>query len=420
MDKLTDMLILFSFLVEAGVLVYLERRIWNTLFTPLVFMILPYTLVLLVTIAVSGNMGFVQFYYPSILFWSVGSIIFFIPSLILGYYYNRKIGLPVHANYNDFELSSAFIWFVRILCLLFVYRFWTVLHTSDELFGSEDFGTDFAGGGLWGHLRELSCAFLALFIYKVDKQHRSYFFYIFIFLLVGLFYQVKGWIIIPCVAGLATRLITGKLKLRLGLVVRTIVLGFLLFQVSYILSFTVGGEEEQVTWYMVEWVAKHFFHYFTSGTFGLSVDTVNGFPDCRSFEVLLAPFYNVYATLAGEELISPVNPIYYNPGLNLTNVRTFWGTVYINGSLLSGISYSLVLSSWIYGSMIVALVTRHLMFLLCYLFSCSLLAMGWFEFYFFHLSIIEIPFYFCLIFLLSRCRFNYSGKGEVDKFVDKK
>mgnify|MGYP003330486641 CR=1 FL=1 len=81
MGDILDSLILLTFLLEVAVLLYIELKAWKTLYTPLIFLMLPYTVILLISIAISGNWGFVDFYYPSILFWSVGLFLFSIPSL---------------------------------------------------------------------------------------------------------------------------------------------------------------------------------------------------------------------------------------------------------------------------------------------------------------------------------------------------
>ena len=80
MGGFQDILILVSFLIEVAVLLYLELKAWKSLYTPLNFLMLPYVIVLLISIAISGNFGFVDFYYPSILLWSVGLLIFAVPS----------------------------------------------------------------------------------------------------------------------------------------------------------------------------------------------------------------------------------------------------------------------------------------------------------------------------------------------------
>ena len=79
------MIYLISIFIEVAVLLYLEYKIWKSLYTPLNFLMLPYLVVLLITIMLSGSeLGFVDFYYPSIFIWNIGLLIFFLPSVIIG------------------------------------------------------------------------------------------------------------------------------------------------------------------------------------------------------------------------------------------------------------------------------------------------------------------------------------------------
>ena len=72
---------------------------------------------------------------------------------------------------------------------------------------------------------------------------------------------------------------------------------------------------------LFEFVIGHFFHYFTSGTLGFSYDMALHCGDMGDFEILVAPFVNIYKTIGGDpNLISPVNPLYLHTGINMTIV----------------------------------------------------------------------------------------------------
>ena len=97
-------LIVLSLLIEAVVLSYLEKKAWHTLYTPLNFLMLPYVVVLLLTLCVAGgSMGFVEFYYPSILLWNIGLLLFALPSLFFGFV-AQKNHLQVNASIRDEEI----------------------------------------------------------------------------------------------------------------------------------------------------------------------------------------------------------------------------------------------------------------------------------------------------------------------------
>ena len=93
------LLILLTLLIEVGVLLYLEVKAWHTLYTPLTFLMLPYVAVLLLTVAVAGRWGIVEFYYPSVVYWNVGLLLFAIPSYVMGFAL-QKHGKPVIKQIN--------------------------------------------------------------------------------------------------------------------------------------------------------------------------------------------------------------------------------------------------------------------------------------------------------------------------------
>ena len=85
MGNIQDSLTLLTFLLEVAVLLYCEFKAWKSLYTPITFLILPYVVILALTIVISGRYGFVEFYYPSMMLWIVGLLIFSIPSIVLAY-----------------------------------------------------------------------------------------------------------------------------------------------------------------------------------------------------------------------------------------------------------------------------------------------------------------------------------------------
>lgn len=389
MGDFQDILILISFLIEVSVLFYLEMKSWKTLYTPLNFLMLPYVIVLFISIAISGNFGFVEFYYPSILLWSVGLLIFAIPSFVLAFLLQRA-KLPQESVVSEVEMPQWIVLLSFSVVLLFLWRFKS-LYGGAYVIGSRDFGDALCGDGFWGHLRHLALAILILAIYFLDKHRRWLWFIIIPLLGVAFLYQVLGWIIVPCLGGIALRLYTGKTKLNLALLLYIVLGGSLVFLVSYVVSLVVVAENDLDNDVFV-FIFKHFVHYLTSGTLGLSVDMERGFPDAGNFEVIWSPIVNIINLIVGEEeIISPVNPLYYNTGLNLTNVRTFFGTLYIYTNFIEYVVYILLSSSLMYLLKLATIRWNNVYVYAAYFFECGLLAMGWFEFYYFHLVVFELP-----------------------------
>ena len=391
MNNWMDILYLLTILIEATLLCYLEYKIWKTIYTPLFFLILPYLIILFITIMASGGKsGLVEFYYPSIFIWSAGLLIFFIPSAILGglMKYNGK---SIVTRYPDDKISPTLILLLVFISLLFIVHLRGALRSSAEAFGSDDFGTEFSGGGLWGHLRIFTLPLLMMSIYYVSKKRWWLWPFILVFLAVGVLNQVKGWIIIPVLSAIAMRLYVGKTRLTIKFLLYVLLGVFLIFFASYALSILVV-QSRGVNDAFMEFILMHFLHYLTSGTLGLSMDMQQGFPDAGSFEVIWSPIINLFNAIVGnDDFIVPVNPIYYNSGINLTNVRTYFGTIYIYTDIFQFVGYILLSSTMLYFLRLAIIKWNNIYIYVIYFFECGLLLMGWFEFYNFHLLVFEFP-----------------------------
>ncbi len=402
MSNWTEILYLIAILIESALLFYLECKIWKTLYTPLNFLMLPYLIVLLITIMVAGSeLGFVEFYYPSILIWNFGLLIFFLPSLVIGFLmaYNRKNVVSQHPN-DNIPVTIKFL--LIILALLFFVRLRSSLGSSVEgEVGSTEFIDEFSGGGLWGHLRILTLPMLMMSIYYVSKKRWWLWPVILIFLSVSILNQVVGWIVIPVFGAIVMRVYAGKTRLTLKLVLFALAGAFLVFFAAYALAILVV-QSRGVDDVFLDFIFMHFLHYLTSGVLGFSMDMQSNFPDAGIFETLWAPIVNIANVVVGsDEMISPVNPYYYNSGINMTNVRTFFGTIHIYTTSLQFVVYILLSSTLMYFLKLATIKWKNIYVYVIYFFECGLLAMGWFEFYYFHLVVFELPIIVSLLWLLE-------------------
>ena len=126
MGSFGNLLILVTYIVEVSLLIYLEVKTWKTLYTPFSFLVLPYTVVLLISISVAGNFNFVEFYYPSILIWCGGMLLFAIPSLTLGALL-AFYGKPVNGQVDKGSFPKSILFFIGLVILLFIYHFRQIL-----------------------------------------------------------------------------------------------------------------------------------------------------------------------------------------------------------------------------------------------------------------------------------------------------
>ena len=215
------LLIFLSLFIEVGVLLYLELKAWDTLFTPLNILMLPYLVVLLISVGISGHMGFVDMYYPSILIWSVSLLIFAVPSQYLGYILHKN-GKPYQNVVENDEMPSFLIWLSLLVCMGLVFRLRQTIGSCPFQIGSNEFGEAFDHYGLWSHVSRLNTIMLMIMVFYVDKNHK-YIWLIILFQLILLFiHKVKGWIFVPIIAGMIMRLYSGKSRLSLGFFVFTI------------------------------------------------------------------------------------------------------------------------------------------------------------------------------------------------------
>ena len=405
-------LILLTLFIEVGVLLYLELKAWNTFYTPLVFLMLPYVAVLMITIFVSGHWGFVEFYYPSIVIWIVGLLLFAVPSHFLGFIM-QKNGKQVCRPIDDGEgLSKWIVALTFIMCLAFLYRLKQTLGSSSSLLGSDDFGMDFNGHGFWAHLSKVNSVLLILCIYFYDKHKRWLWIPILLFVFFAFIHQVKGWVIIPCMAGLSMRLYSGKTKLTGKLLFFVLLGAVMVFLISYIMSLVLGGEVE-LSGTVVGFILRNFVHYLTSGTFGFSLDAAAGLPDKGSFQILYAHIVNIInlITDGSKELVSPINALYYHNGINYTNTRTLFGTMSVFSNGIQFVGATLFLSLVTYLLKVLAVRFNNVYVNVILFYQCAMLGMGWFDYYFSQLDSLEVP-VMTLIVMIMVSLFESSPKKE--------
>ena len=377
--------------MEVSCLTYLEYRAWKTFYTPLCALMLPYIVVLLVTIMIAGNFGFVAFNYDSLWVWICGLPLFAIPSFTASALlrrYNLPIRTRIQDNRQNIPTIIVAIGFIVITALLF--KLYQTISYGFNLYGTEEFTEEFSGKGIWAHLREMIMPILILSLYYIKKKDYLLWLLILLMLIIQFSYMVKGAIIIAVVSALLMRLYSEKTHMNITLILGVVAGSILVFYIIYMIVPLLGNDGE-ANMNLAEFIARHFVHYFTSGTLGWSYDLDQGVPDQNNISYIFAPFVNIYNAITGSELISPVNHFYWNTGISYTNVRTFFGTIFIYTNAIEFITYTIVVSSFVYMWKFLSLVFNNIYIHTILFYYCGLLSMGWFEFYFFHLSVIEIP-----------------------------
>jgi hypothetical protein len=402
--------ILLLFLMEVFTLLKLEKVMWGTYYTPFFFLAIPFTLVMLLTVILGPILGFVSYYFPSLWVWILGLFLFWIPGFVLRYtiYNSTPNDLILKFEIKSFYSIRINILTWGILIILMLRLVYCIKELGFANIGGAEFGFYAFGHGLFAHLRIFM---FLLFMYQIVtyKNLRKSFSNILIIILLSsiyLSYTVKGWLLIPLVAGILIRLSLGKTKLSLRLILYTFIGGICFFFISYFISLIIfhkGTFDENFSFF----VLKHFSFYLFAGNLCFSQNVLFNSPSGLDFNVIIAPLVNIFNYINGNELINVINQnfVYVGNGYS-TNVNTFFGTLFIFGGFLS-IPYILIFGYFMYLLFYMAHLNKNIWIYFLLFFYNSILCFGWFEFYLFHLEVFELPIFALILMIIMNPSFKY-------------
>lgn len=412
MQTPTDILILLAFLSEVVFLGVLEKKMWGTIYTPLNIVMLPTALVVLISVWVVSQFDLYPFYAPSLFVWMSGLFFFSIPSVLMrkltdGSVQVTKISLP------DLPAPKLVFCAGMFICLLFLFHMRSAMSATTSAVGSDEFADEVSTHGFWGHLFCLVIFSNILSTLYISKKRWYFVILLLLGLIVCVINQVKSWVLIPLFAGILLNIFTGRLRLSWRLLLLVALGGSSFFFLSYYLSLVVSVDKE-LTDNVVFFIFKNFAHYVTSGVLGLSMDMDKGIVETPDVGYLFVTFVNIYNAIVGEPLQSAVNPAFLGtswPTLG-TNIRTLMGTAYVfSGPWLFPVVI-MVVSSAAYLIRVQLLRTLSLSWLLVDGWMSAILAMGWFDWDFFHLRVYEV-FMLCGFFPIVY-HFFFPDKESID------
>lgn len=387
---LFDILILASYLAEVTLLTMLECKLWGTIYTPLNFLMLPSTVVMLVCVCCVPVFGLYPFFFPSLFVWEAGLALFFLPSLFFSQFYDRTNHIGSLPKFKT-PAPNLLFWGVMAIIALYFLHLRSTLATSAAGLGSDQFADENKSGGLWGHLFVLVYVSEIISFCYISRKRWYFIIPILLGILVCVLNQVKGWLLIPLVTGLLTQIFTGRLRITLRLILLTLLGGAGFFFLSYYLTLVVS-ENKEITDDFLFFILKNFFHYLSSGFLGLSMDCDMGIVEEQSVDYLFTPFLNMYNVLAGNEMLTNLNTHYFCtswPGLQ-NNIRSFMGTIYVFGGPWFFAPIVMLFSSIAYLFRILLLRKPAIHWLLIDAWLCAILFMGWFDYYFALLQPLEV------------------------------
>ncbi|MCH5243852.1 MAG: O-antigen ligase family protein [Lentimicrobiaceae bacterium] len=413
-----DFLPVIILYLEVLILAFAEKKLWNTWFTPLNCLSVPYALVLAVCLCVDGNMGFVPFYYPSVWVWAIGLAVFFVPSLLLALRQRQKNGTAKAEQPKEVFVSPCtrriLEYITWAIFALFFFWFCRLTFVKDLSPGSESFALEWAGHGFFGHLFTVLMGLNIFWLFAADKTHKRYWIYVFGFFVVALLFLVKGWFLTPMAAGLLLRLLTGKTKFGIKVILLSLFTGFSFFFASYWLTLYVNVEEKHdirldqkkaqdpaaFRGEVSSYIGKHALTYVAAGVYGLSEDLAQNTLEYREPAKIYAPFVNICKLFGNKDYVSHLN----NHFIQITthdlgsNIRSFFGTLYVFLGDWHAFAYVLVFSSLIYLLFAFALKHRYILALIILGWFLGCLLMGWFDIIANTLTFISLPCFLLAIF----------------------
>lgn len=412
MPFLAEKLPAIVFFAEVLFFSLVEKRLWNTLFTPLNCMMWPYAFVVAVCLCVSGRMGYVYFDYSSIWVYVAGLSVFFVPSFFFGLLH--AAGSPGKAG-RKWADPEPWVWTllsrltVVVLSLFLLWLAYLVL-TCPFPVGSDEFGARFAGQGIFGHLYTLLMILGVIWMYKFDfRENLKYLPYVAGFLVAAVVYQVKGWLLVPILSAVILRLVSGKMRLRPRTLVFIGLTGFFFFFLTYWINMFVVGSEEGMARYNIsqseyakstfEYIRKHFVTYMTAGVYGFSQDVAMGIVEEKDPDMIFAPFVNISNLFTGKEMVKPLNEHFLTITRldNGTNVRSLMGTLYVYLGGWGAAAFLFVASALTNMLFLIARQRRYFFLWVFMAWLFGLLAMAWFDSYVQTLNFITFPlFLLCL------------------------
>jgi hypothetical protein len=148
----------------------------------------------------------------------------------------------------------------------------------------------------------------------------------------------------------------------------------------------------------------HFGSYLFSGIIGLSRHVELSLPVNIDFSFLILPVENFINLLTHNNISSNVSPFFVTineTAEKVSNVRSYFGTIYIYGGFIKGAALTFLSGSFLYSLYIFAFFKKQIVLILLYSIFLSGLFLGWFDFYYSKLFFYEIIAYSGLLWIIN-------------------
>lgn len=404
-------MILALLILEVLVLGYIDYRIFGTYYTPVLVLAAPYILVVLFNLIWGTSAGLLPLYLPSLWVWVIGLFFFWLPGLFLSVVFIRKTNIVQNPfkvlDINNQKLIFFFHWLSLILIALMYYKFIGSL-TKFKI------GTDEFSASLSGDIAAHASVWLLIpvtFFLTVSgftKKHFLNWIIIFLWLVFAFSYNSKTWILIPIMASLIGRVLISNAKITIKKALVLLGVGLIIFFFSYSISFGYWAP-----WWFIK---NHFTFYTNAGLLSFSEYVRLNKDIGISPEFLFEPFFNVYYKLSGQKLVSIISDLNVFIGdQHYSNVKTFFGEIYIYGGVAGGIFTSFIWGGICYLYLLLNVLFKDISLFIIYLILIAALFFGWFGIYYNNFTFYELIFASTFIVILTIIIFK-SGRLKIIKF----
>lgn len=360
---------LFILLVESILITTIDRILFKTFITPSIILLIPYLIIISIIILWGKSLGLVPLYYESIYVWIIGIIPFWLAGILAVIIFRpNRIN---NCGENIKQRKWIIILFISVATIIFIKLLY--LFKSKYVFGSKDFGEEYIGRGIWGHISNLLFLIFPYFAIIFKKSFRNYMTLLVLMFLV-LAYGSKTWFLSLIFATFLLTIHYKKIKISPLTLILPILVGFSFFSIYYSLS---------IKYNFFSFVTRHFIDYLTSGILPLSEYVKHNLTTGIDTQYVLSPFINSINAINGNQLISAHSQIWILTDTKSnfqSNVYTFFGTLYIYSGISLGIMLAFSLGLLNYVLLIVSRVLNSIFINIAYYTSITILLWGWFNF----------------------------------------
>lgn len=402
-----DYAVVAALLVEVIVLSRLERGGIGTRVTPFNVLAFPYAAVVVIGFFFAPALDLVPLSSGSVMIWMCGLFIVWATGMVstrvcLGGTLTRYASEGLRSPFLT-EASTARIalWLGILAIPLIPYK---ILEAKDISGGWWTIGTpEFKAAYLHGplaHVVVLCGPIVVLLLGTATSKTRLQLAVAGTLLVFIFFGQAKGITLQPIVGGLFYRVMRGRTRVSLKAIGIIFLCGVLVFGMVDVITWKVVTDFSPLTADAYAFIGRHFCFYVLAGPLALS-EAVRG-KNNHAFgepEAIFAPLVNAYRVATGAgELLSEGSTKGEGADIDLlnssvihsSNVFTFFGTLYLYLGGFGAAIYSVVAASLCYLLLMLAGGTKNELLLTLYCFVAGQLFFGFFELYFWHLTVFEV------------------------------